>query len=347
MNNNNILKEYHTPVYSKSGSIRYNGRSSISSSTSSSSDVYESNHVILPGRLSVDENVLRRTSYNSESSDLGSPFMTGINSYMHVAIKKFMSMKRENSSLDCDSSPSRFGSPLFSILKPPSVKKNLLHIGLDLIKGKKGGSKLCSFNSDMITNMENVHQLKLLQNSLLKWRYANARAQVSHDNLATQCVHDLINASLSTAKLRQSVVQKKLQLQKEKLEMKLNLVLHSQMKILEAWGENESRHNVDISIMKYSLHAVVCMIPLIEGAKACDMLSELADVVITQEKLLLEECFEHLKIISTIQMQEKSLRCCIMTLDSVKEQKQQGKELFFYSSSVGDTGDTIKVALRK
>lgn len=39
------------------------------------------------------------------------------------------------------------------------------------------------------------------------------------------------------------------------------------MKMLEAWGDIERRHIVDVSALKDHLHAVVCMIPLIEGAK--------------------------------------------------------------------------------
>ncbi|KAJ0666893.1 putative QWRF family protein [Helianthus annuus] len=104
--------------------------------------------------------------------------------------------------------------------------------------------------------------------------------------------------------------------------------------MLEAWRDIERSHMLDVSVIKDYLHAVVCTIPLIEGAKV-DLesvtmafedtshmvatiqsmlssvsptahetmvtLSELADVV-TQEKLLLEECFEHLEIISTLEV---------------------------------------------
>lgn len=41
--------------------------------------------------------------------------------------------------------------------------------------------------------------------------------------------------------------------------------------MLEAWGDIERRHIVDISVMKDYLHAVVCIIPLIEGAKVTNL----------------------------------------------------------------------------
>ncbi|KAI3714080.1 hypothetical protein L1987_72670 [Smallanthus sonchifolius] len=226
-------EKHYTPVLGGSSSRRFTGKLLFPGRLSStkSSDEFDSNQVILPGRLSVDENALRRrSSYyqmrsdsfsdNSESSDLSSPLTTGRNSpasYMAPTLSSKMSgidvsskyispsmsmhnspknstlkttMKRTNS-LSSSSSPSRLGSPLFSSSKPPTSssrgKKNLLHIGLDLIKGKKGGSKFPSSPvTDTGTNMEHVHRLRLLQNSLMQWRYVNARAQHVHENIAAQ-----------------------------------------------------------------------------------------------------------------------------------------------------------------
>ncbi|KAJ9549277.1 hypothetical protein OSB04_021820 [Centaurea solstitialis] len=404
----------------KTGKSMFSGgrssRSSISSSATSSSSVkssefFDSNNVILPGRLSVDENTLRqRSSYyetrsdsfsdnNSESSDLSSPFpacrSSPAASYMAPTMSsrkfgievpsKFMNqstpMHNNNSNSNNTSptkystiksntismkrtkslgvfTPSRFGSrsplisPSFSSSKPPSDpsargKKNLLHMGLDLIKGKKGGSK-----SEKYTN-ESVHQLRLLQNSWMQWRYVNARAQVVHENLAAESENNLLCTRESMMQLRQSVVHKRLQLQKGETrhETPLDLIFSSDsgntknvnqdfIKILEAWEGIERRHTVDLSIMKDYLHNVVCMIPLIEGAKV-DLestsiafqhsshivstiksmlssisptahetilpLSKLAEVV-AQEKLLLEECYEHLKVISELEQYQELKR---------------------------------------
>ncbi|KAK1437950.1 hypothetical protein QVD17_03750 [Tagetes erecta] len=406
--NSNIRNKTKEPIFGGrssrfTGKFIFPGRPSISSS---SDHVFDSNNqVILPGRLSVDENALRRSSYNqtrsdsfsdtSESSDLNSPFnrnspasymaatlsskRSGVNvqskyvnsltpplhdSPKNSMIKNIRNIKRANSLSSSSSpsewessSPSRLGSSSFSSSKPPNLssgKKNLLHMGLDLIKGKKGGgSKLSSSaSSDTSSNIENVHQLRLLQNSWMQWRYVNARAEHVQENVAAQSENMLLCGYEGVVKLRQSVVQKRLQLQKEKLEMKLNLILRSQTKLLEAWGDIERRHILDLSVMKDYLHAVVCMIPLTEGAKV-DLesattafqqashlaatiksmlssvsptddetmvtLSELAEVV-TQEKLLLEECFEHLNIISTLEVQESDLRCTIVAMDSSDNQ---------------------------
>lgn len=95
----------------------------------------------------------------------------------------------------------------------------------------------------------------------------------------------------SVTKLQHSVTQKKLQLHKEKLQMKLDFILQSQvsyfatgcinfvfnlmivyiyamqMRLLESWGQIERQHQFAVSKTKESLHSAVCRVPLIEGAK--------------------------------------------------------------------------------
>ncbi|KAJ6885186.1 QWRF motif-containing protein 3 [Populus alba x Populus x berolinensis] len=134
--------------------------------------------------------------------------------------------------------------------------------------------------------------------------------------------------------------------------MKLDFVLHSQIKLLEAWGDMERQHLSSVSKTKECLHSVVCRVPLIEGAEvnpqsasialrhASDLsasiksslssfspsaeqtvalLSELADVV-AQEKLLVEECLELLQTVSALQIQEKSLKCYIIQFSSKQQE---------------------------
>ncbi|KAH0984466.1 hypothetical protein GBA52_011643 [Prunus armeniaca] len=178
------------------------------------------------------------------------------------------------------------------------------------------------------------HQLRLLHNRLMQWRYANARAYVVDEKIANQAQSNVIYAWDSLIKLRHSVLQKKLKLEKEKLDLKLNSILRSQLKPLESWGDMEWQHMAAFSMMKECLYSVVCRVPLIEGAEvdtqlaafairhASDLtasmklllatfsplaeqtvplLSELAKVV-AQEKLLLEECLELSKTISTLEI---------------------------------------------
>ncbi|CAK7349908.1 unnamed protein product [Dovyalis caffra] len=266
-------------------------------------------------------------------------------------------------------SPGRSGSPpmsveskeklmSFSNLKPPSTPsrttgvEKLLNMGLDLFKGKKSvpSSSLLSGSG----NVENIHQLRMLHNRMMQWRYANVRADAVNVNINKQVKNNLLYALDSLSKLRHSVVQRKLKLQKEKLEMKLDFVLHSQIKLLETWGDMERQHLSSVSKTKECLHSVVCRVPLIEGAEvdpqsasialrhasdlsasiksalstfspsaeqAVTLLSQLAEVV-AQEKLLIEECLELLQTVSVLQIQEKSLKCYIIQFNLQQQQLQ-------------------------
>ncbi|KAF5481205.1 hypothetical protein F2P56_001874 [Juglans regia] len=283
-------------------------------------------------------------------------------------------IKRVNSLTDAKSqwalSPGRSSSPLmsveskakpmsFSSLKPPNSPsratgmEKLLNIGLDLLKRKK--SSTSSSMSMVPGSLESVHQLRLLHNRLLQWRYANARAEAVKVSIAIQAERNLLCGWDGLTKLRHSVVQKKLQLEKEKLGMKLNYILHSQIKLLEAWGGMERQHLSAVSKTKECLHTVVCKVPLTDGAKVdiqlatntlgdalnlttsiksiftslgpsaentVTLISELAEVV-AQEKLLLEEALELFRTISILELQERSLKCSIIQFELWKQQSQQ------------------------
>ncbi|KAF2286726.1 hypothetical protein GH714_024712 [Hevea brasiliensis] len=245
-------------------------------------------------------------------------------------------------------SPGRSGSPpmsveskerltSFSSLKPPSSPsrskgvEKFLSLGLDILKGKKSSSSSSLMESG---NVENIHQLRLLHNRLMQWQYANARADAVNGNTSKQVKNNLLCALKSLANLQRSVLLKKLQLQKEIHEMKLDYILHSQIKQLEAWGDMERQHSAAVFKTKECLHSVVCRIPLIEGAKvdpqltsialrhasdltasiksslvsfspfaekSAELVSQLAEVV-SQEKLLLDECVELFQTISMLEV---------------------------------------------
>ncbi|KAI3774184.1 hypothetical protein L1987_48729 [Smallanthus sonchifolius] len=355
-------------------------------SISSSGDGTMGELVIMPGRSSVDENELRRRSYSgmrsgsfsedSECSDMGSPFITERSSpasYMASTISSRKSisnsptkstiknaMKKANalslqskwgsSSGRPESPPMTPNSPI-SRSKPPTSpsrtgKRNILHMGLDLIKIKKNGPGCLSPLGVGMVMVENVHELRMMHGSWMQWRYANARASVINESLDNKAKIASFHAWKSIAKLQQSVLQKRIQIQKEKLEMKLNYIFHSQMKMLEAWRDMEKRHTSYVTITKDCLEAIACRVPLIEGPKmdpqaitialihGTDLVeslisnvtslvptasetalvfSELAKVAI-KEKSMLEECFEDFRVISTLEVKERSLRCSVMEM---------------------------------
>ncbi|KAI3989954.1 hypothetical protein MKX01_003657 [Papaver californicum] len=184
-------------------------------------------------------------------------------------------MKRVNSMTACGStttskwalSPGRssLGSPANEIskkgnMKPPNSPSkskgvgNLIILGLEMFKTKKTSTSSASNSST----------------------FMNAKADTVGAKRKTQAEKNLLNASTSLSNLLSLVVQKRIQCDKEKLEFKLNTILQSQVKQLEAWGDTERQHHSAISETKDCLHSVVCRVPLVEGAKIGPQLASIA-----------------------------------------------------------------------
>nr|AAM15366.1 predicted protein [Arabidopsis thaliana] len=106
------------------------------------------------------------------------------------------------------------------------------------------------------------------------------------------------------------VLQEKIKLQKKNLEMKINYVLLSQVKA--SWEDMEIQQLSSLSMARDSLHSVLSMLPLKEGAKMEGIvpLASLLAEVAAQEKLMQPHDF--LRMISELEMQERSLKCCFL-----------------------------------
>ncbi|KAG8654409.1 hypothetical protein MANES_05G121400v8 [Manihot esculenta] len=237
-----------------------------------------------------------RSRRSTSDSNIQHPASLDSSPKMKKSILKY-AIKRANSLTGYGSatsqwalSPGRSGSPpmsveskdrliSFSSLKPPSSPsrskgvEKFLSLGLDLLKGKRSSSSSSLMGSG---NVENIHQLRLLHNRLLQWQHANARADSGNENINKQAKNNLLSAWESLENLQHTVLLKKLQLQKEKHEMKLDYILNSQIKQLEAWADMERQHLTAIVKTKECLHSVVCRIPLIEGAKVDSQLTSIA-----------------------------------------------------------------------
>lgn len=94
-------------------------------------------------------------------------------------------------SMDKAVSFSSFKVPPTSPTKVKGVEK-LLNMGFDLFKGKKSGGFGSLSPVGFGVHSEVVHRLRLLDNRLVQWRFANARAQVVNGNTshkAQVCMH--------------------------------------------------------------------------------------------------------------------------------------------------------------
>ncbi|OIV96742.1 hypothetical protein TanjilG_11738 [Lupinus angustifolius] len=321
----------------------------------------------------------RRGTSDSNILDLNNDSSASKKHALKTAAKRANSFTGlKNSKSQWALSPGRSGSPIMSVesmdkpmsfsslkqsISPTPTKakgvEKFLNMGFNLFKSKKS-----LFNSPTSStgfgNLEAVQQLRMLDNRLMQWRYANARAQAVNDNISYQAESNLLYAWHGLTKLRHSVLEKRIQFEREKLQMKLNFILYSQMELLKAWACIERQHISAITVTKESLHSVVCRVPLLEGAKvdipstsitlrrASDltasiksmlthfspkevdktaaMLSELAKVV-AQEKQLLQEFYDFFQTISIYEPQEKSMKCNLIQLEGWQRKYQPPKLL--------------------
>lgn len=199
----------------------------------------------------------------------------------------------------------------------------------DVKKGKKGANYV-----------EDAHQLRLLYNRHLQWRFANARGEAVLYIQKATTERTLFNVWNTTLDLWDSVISKKISLQQLKLELKLNSVLNDQMAYLDCWALLERDHVDSLSGAVEDLEASTLRLPVTSGARAdieylktaicsavdvmqamgssiCSLLSkaegmnnlvsELADMA-AQEKAMLAECESLLASIAAMQVEEYSLR---------------------------------------
>ncbi|XP_045814827.1 AUGMIN subunit 8 [Trifolium pratense] len=205
----------------------------------------------------------------------------------------------------------------------------------DFKKGKKGAAYV-----------EDAHQLRLMYNRYLQWRFANARAEDAFYVQNAIVEKTLYNVWSTTLSMWESITRKRIYLQQLQLELKLNSILSDQMTYLDDWAALESDHVDALCGAVEDLEANTLRLPLTGGAKAdfehlklaiCsavdvmqamgsairpllsrvegmnNLISEVA-IISAQEKAMLDECEALLAFGTSMQVEEYSLRTHLMQI---------------------------------
>ncbi|CAJ1975513.1 unnamed protein product [Sphenostylis stenocarpa] len=231
-------------------------------------------------------------------------------------------------------SPSRIRPTNSSIQSNNSI--SVLSFIADFKKGKKGASYI-----------EDAHQLRLLYNRYLQWRFANARAEAVLYIQNAIVEKTLYNVWITTLSLWESVIRKRINLQQLKIDLKLNSVLNDQlMTYLDDWAVLESDHIdaltgavedmgagtlrlpvtggaiADIEHLKVAIYQAVDVMQAM-GSAICSLLSRVEGmnslisevaVIVVQEKTMLDECEMLLASVAAMQVEESSLRTNLMQI---------------------------------
>ncbi|KAL3331687.1 hypothetical protein AABB24_032345 [Solanum stoloniferum] len=247
------------------------------------------------------------------------------------------------------STPSRGPSP--SRIRPsspsrhqPKTATSVLSFIADIKKGKKAAN-----------HIEDVHQLRLLYNRHLQWRYANARSDAALHTQKAKTEKTLYNVWRNTSDLWTSVIKKRIALQQVKLRLKLFAVLNEQLTYLDEWASIEGDHTSSLSHAIQDLQACTLRLPITGRAKgdiesvkeavcsAVDVMqamgssmrfilsrvegmnclvSELADVA-AQERAMLDECEALLASTAAMQVEEYSIRSHLIQLKQAWRSDEQ------------------------
>ncbi|XP_078438744.1 QWRF motif-containing protein 4-like [Wolffia australiana] len=201
-------------------------------------------------------------------------------------------------------------------------------------------------------HFEASHQLGLLYNRNLQWCLVNAKAVglMSSQKLTAEKI--LHGVAITISEMRQSVIHKRISMERLNLEMKLGLFLREQMIYLEEWGMLDMDHFYSLSEVSEALKASIIRLPATGGAKAdvpvlkeainsalgvmralcfsiehlnlrmADKFSAVSELIelASTERTLLCECAELLSFVASLQVQEFSLRTHLMQLkrDSIR-----------------------------
>ncbi|KAH9608148.1 hypothetical protein KSS87_000079 [Heliosperma pusillum] len=151
-------------------------------------------------------------------------------------------------------SPSRIRQS--SPTRQSSNTTSVLSFVADIKKGKK------------TNQLEDAHQLRLLHNRQLQWRFAKARADTALFIQKISVEETLYNVWETNLELWDSVLRKRIELQQLNLDLKLDLVLGEQMTCLEDWVLLDEDLSSSLNGVIEDLEASTLRLPVSGGAKA-------------------------------------------------------------------------------
>ncbi|XP_062089203.1 QWRF motif-containing protein 7 [Humulus lupulus] len=115
---------------------------------------------------------------------------------------------------------------------------------------------------------EDFHRFRILHNGLLQWRFANATAVAAMAATKHIAESKLFSVWLRIFKMRNSIMEKRIEVQRVKHEIKLYQILNPQICLLSEWAKLEKRNQESVGKLVTKLSGISLQLPLIHGAKA-------------------------------------------------------------------------------
>ncbi|KAK1441503.1 hypothetical protein QVD17_07444 [Tagetes erecta] len=190
----------------------------------------------------------------------------------------------------------------------------------------------------------NMHIFKLMNNRLLQWRFANARAETTMPALKAEAEKKLFNAWLEILAIKNLNMVKRMEVRKLKNDIKFYHILNSQMFLLEKWSRIEAKNFEAVSRVVRKLTVASANIPMLhdskgdvsavcevfetadthlaniestiaklsdQAEKSCYLLTELS-IIAKQEHEALTELQRRMAVVALLKEEERSLRAHLM-----------------------------------
>ncbi|KAL9224303.1 hypothetical protein vseg_000352 [Gypsophila vaccaria] len=233
-------------------------------------------------------------------------------------------------------SPSRVRNSIGGLMCcSPWETPSVLSFVVDVRRGNVGENRIFA-----------AHQLRLLYNRHLQWRFVTARAEAALSVQRRNAERNLWNAWITITGRRESVRNKRIQLQLLRQKLKLSSILRKQIPYLEEWSLLDECHSCSMQGAIESLKASTLRLPVVgvtadvENVKeaicsAVDVMESIASSmwfllakaeevnslttelskVAAKERNLMEKCLEVLSILTAMQVKDCSLRTHILQLN--------------------------------
>ncbi|KAL8148160.1 hypothetical protein AgCh_005492 [Apium graveolens] len=197
-----------------------------------------------------------------------------------------------------------------------------------------------------LQKLEYQHFL-VLNNNLLQWRYANARAKAAMYAQQTIAHKKLYNVSVRILTMRNFILEKRVEMQKLKQANKVYQIIYSQDHLLRLWAKMEGKNSEAVGRVIRKLSAISIRVPLADDVKGdvflvndamskatkvmenveetllkkfdyqvertCYLLTELL-IIVKQQKEYLVELENSVSLIASLKAEEKSLRIQLIQL---------------------------------
>ncbi|XP_074569294.1 uncharacterized protein LOC141825936 [Curcuma longa] len=145
--------------------------------------------------------------------------------------------------------------PLFS-LKPPQPQP-------PCAKPVTGSKKVPKSSA----RQEDIHMLRLLDNSYMQWRFINAKARATEEAKRVIAQRSLYGTSTRISELQNSVKEKKVQLEELKRRKNLLSIITHQIAHLGEWNSVEEEYSCSLSGITKALQDASLRLPVAEDVK--------------------------------------------------------------------------------